>query len=217
MQNERIKKQLGWKNEKAGKSSHLSLTNAKKKKLRFKERAVKKAIIAKDPAHKRLMEKERKAARKVRKVAKKATRKERRLKRLHTFKVRKIRENEVERVRMQEQAASEVIRKYAHKLGVKTTPTVHFRLHRQRKHTSGKESGKESPAPGKQRYGKESGKEPPAPGKQRYVQLHYATKQMVNDARRAFTPNQAQHDASTAVKHVLDTEPVEEDATSNSG
>merc|ERR1712100_282841 len=150
----------------------------------MKEHAVKKKILSKDPAQKRLKEKERKSARRVRAIGKRLGRKQRRLNRIQSFKVKQLRRSTVKRLRHHEHSASKLLKQYAHKMGIRTIPTVHFRAHQKK--------AKKSP-------------------EDKYVPLHYSTATMVKETREAFSPHQAHHDASTAVKHVMAAEAVQED------
>jgi len=96
-------------------------------------------------------------------------------------------------VKKHEKAVSKLVKEYAHRVGIKTVPTVHFRKANRKNKANRNKTTKQS-------------------ANEKYVPLHYATQEMVKETKEAFSPHQAHHDASVAVEHVMAAEPIQEES-----
>merc|ERR1712046_562416 len=95
----------------------------------------------------------------------------------------------------QEQLASKVVRQEAKKLGVKTTPTVHFKLNLPKLGENNADGAVKQTA-GVDADGavKQTAAKPDS-----FVPLKFASPQMVADAKEAFSPGEARSAASHGV------------------
>merc|ERR1712159_798471 len=146
--------------------------------MRTQENLVKKRRVLKDPAQKRLRKQQRRASREVRATTQHLTRVARRMNRAAKYNIRQMRAHVVERIHEQEKLAAQVVKKKAAQLGFKTSPEVHFKLD----------------MPG-------DSKKPKMP--ESYVPIKYANKELVQDAKAAFSPGDANKAASASVEETL--------------
>jgi len=124
----RLEEKLGWKVEKTHKKIQAVRMRAKVSLVKTKEQTRKKVHLLRNPMGKKLQHLERVSARRVRAQNKHIRRHMRNLYRKKRKKIRAQRRAVNLHIQAQQQTTSKVMHQYAAKLGIKTEPTLHFKV-----------------------------------------------------------------------------------------